>query len=352
MSAPNAILGWPVLAALVCVVVGACGFLGPDAPEPTWISLGLEGEEVRALAHTPWGLYAGTDSGGVFRHDAATSTWQPAGLADQGVINDLLYVPTVPPRLLAAVAPRWGETVDAVVFASEDGETWVPSDGGYADAVGSRAAAYSLAYDPADPSVVYVGLPYNVMQSTDGATTWRIRSILSDTTAVAWDGYIPSISVDSSANVWLVRNSTAPTIGGPPCAFVYHSTDGGLTWRKSSPCAGTPLSDVYVAPDGRLWLAGGSAVRVSLDRGDTWELSLKSDGVVHRILPAGDTLYAVSQQGRDGGQLRVFRLRPLGSHWDEITVSPGIAGGLTATLDDEGRLLVGTAGTGVWRMEW
>ena len=157
--------------------------------------------------------------------------------------------------------------------------------------------------------------------------------------------------MDSSANVWLVRNSTAPTFSGIPCASVYHSTDGGLTWRKSSPCSGTPMSDVYVAPDGRLWVAGGGVVRFSLDRGDSWgEISLKSDGVVHRILPAGDTLYAVSQEA--GNQLGVFRLRLGRSRWDEITVSPGIAGGLSATLDDEGRLLVGTAGTGVWRMEW
>ena len=123
MSTPDASVGWPVLAALVCAVVGACGFLVPDAPEPTWTSLGLEGEAVRVLAHTPWGLYASTDSSGVFRYRPSTDTWQATGLADQGVINDLLYVPTVPPRLLAAVARRPGEPVDAVVFASEDGET-------------------------------------------------------------------------------------------------------------------------------------------------------------------------------------------------------------------------------------
>jgi hypothetical protein len=64
-------------------------------------------------------------------------------------------------------------------------------------------------------------------------------------------------------------------------------------------------------------------------------------------------LYVVSQQGLQGGdQLRVFRLRRPFRRWNEISVLPGIAGGLSATLDDEGRLLVGTAGTGVWRMEW
>jgi hypothetical protein len=63
-------------------------------------------------------------------------------------------------------------------------------------------------------------------------------------------------------------------------------------------------------------------------------------------------LYVISRLDGYPGELDVFRLRPGSIQWDAIRVRPGIAGGLSATLDDEGRLLVGTAGTGVWRMEW
>ena len=36
-------------AILLAALVGACGILGPDTPEPTWTSLGLDGEAVRSL---------------------------------------------------------------------------------------------------------------------------------------------------------------------------------------------------------------------------------------------------------------------------------------------------------------
>jgi hypothetical protein len=70
------------------------------------------------------------------------------------------------------------------------------------------------------------------------------------------------------------------------------------------------------------------------------------------MLNHGDTLYIVTDRQFDGAQLGVFRLRPGRSRWDEVVVPSGIAAGLSATVDDEGRLLVGTAGAGVWRMEW
>lgn len=349
---------FPVI--LLAALVGGCGILDPDTPEPTWTSLGLDGEAVRSLAQTPWGLYAGTDSSGVFLRDAATGTWQQAGLVDEGVINDLLYVPTVPPRLLAAMGPWRGETVDAVVFASEDGETWAPSDGGYADAVEFNPTGYSLAYDPTEPRVVYVGLSYKVMKSTDGGTTWRF--VLGDTTST-WAGYVPSIFVESGANIWLARNYTGPSTSFVPGGTVYHSTDGGLSWRSMVPFSShqSLLSDVYAAPDGRLWLLLTIGVMFSADGGETWVGSLSSvtmgrpvGGLGHttQIIPAGDTLYVISRLDGYPGELDVFRLRPGSMQWDAIRVRPGITGGLSATLDDEGRLLVGTAGTGVWRMEW
>jgi hypothetical protein len=340
-------------AILLAALVGACGILDPDTPESTWTSLGLDGEAVRSLAQTPWGLYAGTDSSGVFLHDAATGTWQQAGLADEGVINDLLYVPTVPPRLLAAIGRRAGsrEAVEAVVFASEDGLTWVPSDGGHADSVGIPAAGVSLAHDPRIPPVVYLAASYQVMQSADGGKSWS-----------SWIGVYGVVRIfwENRNDVWLA-NSFSRNLGDTVReGYVYHSIDAGRFLWSRAPESGVGFAspmDVLVTPDGRVWLAG-AGVAVSKDRGNTWELSLNPRlggelvGLITSILPAGDTLYVVSQQGAAGARLGVFRLRPGRSRWDAIVVPQGTASGLSATLDDEGRLLVGTAGTGVWRMEW
>ena len=327
-------------AILLAALVSACGILGPDTPEPTWTSLGLDGEAVRSLAQTPWGLYAGTDSSGVFLRDAATGNWQQAGLADEGVINDLLYVPTVPPRLLAAMGPWRGETVDAVVFASEDGETWVLSDGGYADSVGTPTGGRSLARDPRIPQVVYLAASHQVMQSADGGRSWSSWVEIWGVFKIFWEDH---------QNAWLVTSS----------GYLYHTIDAGrILWRKipeSRPIFTDPR-DVHLTSDGRLWVAG-PGVLVSDDRGDNWEISLHPSagdqaGIVNQMLNHGDTLYIVTDRQGDGAQLGVFRLRPGRSRWDEVVVPSGIAAGLSATVDDEGRLLVGTAGAGVWRMEW
>jgi photosystem II stability/assembly factor-like uncharacterized protein len=349
--------------------VAACGVFAPDAPEPTWASLGLDDQEVTALAETPWGLYAGTTSSGVFRYEATTQTWRENGLAEVGVINELLYVAADPPRLLAAVAPRRGATVEAVVFASKDSETWVPSDGGYAAAVGQRAAGSSLAPHPSDPRGVVGGLSGTVIQSPDGGESWRFS--FGDTVS---HGDIPSIWLESNGTVWFVANLADDT------RSLFYSTDGGATWHGAT-VYGTDrgdrpliLNDGFVSGNGRLWLAGTQArmptdpphptiVVASTDTGETLEHALLSQRTLAQAGPkrmgasgalafiaARDTLYAVSQQA--GNVLAVFRLRPGKTMWDVIDVEPGIAGGLSAALDAQGRLLIGTAGAGVWRMEW
>ncbi len=171
--------------------------------------------------------------------------------------------------------------------------------------------------------------------------------------------HVHKIFWEDSHDAWLVTNfpygdwtsSPNPDIRG----YLYHTIDAGrILWRKipeSRPIFQDPR-DVHLTSDGRLWVAG-AGVLVSDDRGDNWEISLHPSagdrtGIVNQMLNHGDTLYIVTDRQGDGAQLGVFRLRPGRSRWDAIVVPQGIAGGLSATLDDEGRLLVGTAGTGVW----
>jgi hypothetical protein len=343
-------------------ILAACGTLEPESFAPTWTSLGLDGRTVLALAETPWGLYAGTGGAGVFRYDQTAAMWEPAGLTDQGPINDLLYLSTEPPRLLAAVGPRPGAVVDAVVFASDDGETWVPSDGGYASITGEGAAGYSLARTRSGQPELFVAAPGLVMRSTDAAHSWR--AVFGDTTV---ENDVPRISIDQNGIVWVAANWVT-------ACCVFHSADGGLTWDGRTPSGslrygGSWWSDVSVTEDGRLWMVaaailrpddprlpeGTNTVAVSRDSGATYDLARMSHRgallAIHlRFFSAADTLYTIAQQA--GNALGVYRLRPGHTTLDEISASPGVAGGLSATLDAGGRLLVGTAGTGVWRMEW
>lgn len=185
------------------------------------------------------------------------------------------------------------------------------------------------------------------MQSSDGGRSWPSFN------PEMWG--IVRIFWQNEAEVWLVTNFTQDLADPPGTRFGYllHTIDGGKTWRQipeSWPAFANPR-DMYAAPEGRVWLAG-AGVAVSRDEGNTWDLSLKSVGLVNRIVTFADTLLVVSQRGEGDGQLGIFRLRPGQTKWDVLQVPLWIAGGLSAALDDHGRLLVGTAGTGVWRMEW
>lgn len=335
-----------ILAGAATAQAAACALLGPEILSPDWTSLGLAGESVRVLEPTPWGLYAGTHASGVFLREEASDTWRPAGLDGAGVIHDLTFLPTVPPRLLASVGPPVGDTVDAIVFATEDGETWAPSDVGDAATVGNLRSPYLLAPDPTQPDRVYLGLSGSIMRSGDAGRTWE--RVFGD---IAPANEIAGITVRDDGVIWAaasIRPAAVRFIG------LLYSADQGDSWGELY--YGGETRQIYAAPDGRVWLARIDGVMVYSDRDQSWNLHLSPTTVEHpvgeavTVLPAADTLYAVTNLV-DYGEVGVFRLRPHRSEWDVIRVPLEIRRALSAAIDNQGRLLVGTATTGVWRME-
>lgn len=335
----------PVFVSSAALFVAACAF-GPELASPDWTSLGLANEEVTAVAATPWGLYAGTQSSGVFRYDEAEDVWHPAGLADAGAIHDMLFVPAASPRFLVGVRPDTSEAVDALVYASEDGATWAPSDGEDARTLGTHAAN-ALAYDPTRPDVVYVLIAASILRSQDAGRTWQ--HVFGDT---ALNSDVSSLSARADGAIWasaLVRNAFSEFYG------LVYSEDQGNDWLVVR-SAGRPR-DIYAAPDGRVWMARDDGVRFYSERDETWGGILSSTTVEHpvgagvTVLGDGDTVYAVTLL-EESGEVGVFRVLPGRTRWEVIRVPLDVAGALSATVDERGRLLIGTAGAGVWRAEW
>ncbi len=96
----------------------------------------------------------------------------------------------------------------------------------------------SLAVDPTNPNIVFVGTERNgICKSTDGGQTWqRLRyGIRHDETGYpeAWDLSIhPS---GSAVEVFLAMTGGPLPIASPNAnAGVYRSTDGGLSWSRSN----------------------------------------------------------------------------------------------------------------------
>jgi len=163
----------------------------------------------------------------------------------------------------------------------------------------------SLAIDPSNPDIVYLGTERNgIVKTTDGGTTWeRLRYGLRHRPSNAGLAYpeVWDIAVsphDPSLVIAATLGSPGPVVGeSAGSSGVYRSEDGGATW-KSSNCGLTSSRAVSVRFDQSdpdvvvLGIEGGEATRTDLlgqyfpgallrseDRGHTWEPTTTPTGV-------------------------------------------------------------------------
>lgn len=154
-----------------------------------------------------------------------------------------------------------------------------------------------------------------VLRTVDGGRHWQ-RVILP--TANLNAGYLGAVDFVDNLNGWVV--SSAGTVGDQ---FVFHTTDGGRTWKQQGP-QGDPANLFGIdSVDGRTVVAVGYACCVgpqitrSTDGGDTWT-----------VLP--------SQLSSYGGRFRAVQFATVSTGW--------IAG-------DDGALLKTTDGGATWKQQ-
>jgi len=371
-----------LLAILVAIAVSGCDSDGPLTPQDCtgieldgtcWTLLGLDSDWVVDIAVTPWGTYVSTLDHGILLLDA-DGRWNALGpdlWHDHLIANALLYVPADPPRLLAGVRYRHGpeeDTTIATVFASSDrGESWTPSDGGFAAEAPNpyRVYAEDLEVDPGDPRRVFMSFMWSgVLRSLDAGETWQL---------IAGD---PGLSGGSQADILIDPNrsgwiwvAVTDLVGWPRVAA---SDDWGETWGKGSTVeCGMPNTEAVpslhalaldpnpiwrVFGGRRLW-AGVSGYVMWADNGGevngdwqchTWDPGEGPWGEVVDFAELERTLFAATVGS-------IARLTGLGLYhtfggvtWDSLPVPPGVLGATVAVTDSaNGRLLIGTRG-GLW----
>ena len=160
-----------------------------------------------------------------------------------------------------------------------------------------------------------------VFKTSDGGLTWtRMKP------AGGWY----QIEMTGPQEIWLEEGKHP---GGPGNAWLWHSTDGGVTWREELAGKLAGYHDLYCRGEERWILCGGFPSFRSRDGGRTWE-HVNFGGLLQsatRIAvpadlptPGGFTVYVAGSSGPsrrlirsdDGG--RTWRLLPLPeapAHW-------------------------------------
>jgi photosystem II stability/assembly factor-like uncharacterized protein len=308
-----------------------------DAGE-SWSAVDLDADVVTAVAIDPRNpdfVYAGTPTEGLFQSRDGGSTWYPElAPANAGSVQAIVIDPLRP---YVYVLVQTGDGQD-LLRSADGGQFWTSAHHGL-------PVATSLAIDPKQPDILYASVGGSLYRTTDRGDHWKRRSRGADLP------FITSLAVDS-VQTWRLYAGTQES-------GVYHSLDGGSTWKPSrSGPANRSIAVVIAQPrtKGVVWAGatrslaglGHAAVFRSADGGETW--SPAGTGLVSSDLHA----LAVSAIGPRtvyaGVETRgVFRSRDNGASWQLASrgLRPVDVTRVAADPSRSGHVLLGTEGFGV-----
>ncbi|HEV3459904.1 MAG TPA: glycoside hydrolase, partial [Thermoanaerobaculia bacterium] len=274
----------------------------------TWRPLfdGQPTQSIGALAVAPSDprvIYAGSGEGlqrpdlsvgdGIYKSTDGGETWEHLGLRDGQQIPVVLVDPHDPNRVFAAVLGHpYGPNAERGVFRSTDGgRTWERVL--YRD---ENTGAVDLAFDPADPRVLYASLwaarqaPWEIgasfqvpgsglYKSTDGGGSWQplTRGLPSAAEGLGRIGI--GVAPSRPGRVYLQVDADAAHGG------LYRSDDGGASWRR-------------VNAETRIWGRGGDFAEVRVDPKDP-DVVYVCNTSTYRSTDGGESFTAI--KGAPGG---------------------------------------------------
>jgi photosystem II stability/assembly factor-like uncharacterized protein len=302
----------------------------------TWKPIGLGSLGVSALAIdpvTPSTLYAGTESGGVFKSTDWGDTWSPRNAGLRSLTINALGINRSEPSMLHAATTRG-------LFKSSDGGTsW--------SAVGPKLpnpVFRSVVIVPLVPTTHYAADAVWVAKSVDGGETWTYSTVGGD--------YVTSLAVDPATPTTLYAGvfHGTPTGGG-----VYKSIDGGLRWRFVGRSIISPTGRYYdvnsLAIDPSVTSVvyagtGGGGVFRSADGGTTWVASNAGLGTVSvRALAIDPLSPSTIYSAADGDG--IFKSTDGAKTWTAATAGLGIRLAVAVAVDpaNPSRVYAGLRGT-------
>ena len=303
------------------------------APGKDWRLTGteLDGKHVSSLLIEPvnGGLYAGIHRGGVFFSPDQGRTWESRsdGISIEHVYSLLSAVENGKPIVYAGTEPP------SLFRSADEGRSWEELPG-WRDMKGMDKWVFpmppkiphakSLAVDPRDPHVLYVGVEQaGLFKTTDGGRTWFEQESYS----------LPEDESYRDIHQCVLRPNHPDEVFMTTGMGLYRSNDGGDTWTHLTPHHGfrigypdmlifSPLDDRTMFMCGAFsnpgtWIerhTANATVMVSHDLGASWEpassgmpdpMTANLEAMSMYASPGGFSLFAGATNGNvyssDGG---------------------------------------------------
>ena len=200
--------------------------------------------------------FLGVASGGVWRTDNAGITWTPVFDGEGSYSTATVAIdPTNPSVVWVGTGENNSQRSvgygDGVYKSEDGGKSWKN--------VGLKSSEHigKILIHPKDPNTVYVaaqgplwspGGERGLYKTTDGGKTWTAVLTISENTGVSDVVMDPRDPEVLLASAWQRRRHVFTLINGGPESALHKSTDGGKTWRKIT--SGLPKEEM-----GRIGLA-------------------------------------------------------------------------------------------------
>ncbi|HWT03120.1 MAG TPA: Calx-beta domain-containing protein, partial [Pyrinomonadaceae bacterium] len=255
-------------------------------------NLGLRGDVVQSLAidpQNPGTLYAGTNTGGVFKSTDGGDSWKQV---KTGQVAAIVVDPASPSTVYSAHI--W----EGVFKSTDGGESWAEINSG----LPSSPYVVSLAIDPVTPSTLYLGTSGGpVYKSVNGGATWRQSS----SPATLNNVVSFSISPAQPATVYAAANMSS--------AGIFKSTNAGATWSRLAAAQLGLGESVAVSPADAavVFASAGNALYKSVNGGASWSRAHTSGGKVVFDPADPSTVYLLTGEG-------LFKSADGGANWRAI----------------------------------
>jgi len=298
------------------------------------------GGRTRALLidpRNPAHLWAGSVSGGLFVSRNAGKSWSPVDdFLPSLSVSSLASPPTDPDTIYVGTGEGFynGDSLSGLgIFVTHDGGASFEQ----LDATGDWGPVNRIAISPADPSTLLVATGSGIYRSTDGGSSWSLRTI-HRSLQVAFNPQVPGEALATEEGPrtvhqilfsqdggiswtvasrlagnedWLARIELAfaPSDGNIAYANqngeIWKSTDGGRSWGQIGSSGDGNWYDnaIWVAPtDPNLILVGGNHVSRSLDGGQSFSTISAGYMLTQQVHP--DVHAIANDPGYDGQRNR------------------------------------------------